>query len=80
MNICTKQYQPLTDHETVWQLMVDTYVPRCENGMAAPFFEYALTASWFDTRYLYLNGCGWRGIGRLALCFMKILFHASSST
>lgn len=55
MSIRTKQYQPLTDHETVWQLMVDTYVPRCENGMAAPFFEYALTASWFDPRCLYLN-------------------------
>ena len=53
--ITTKQFQLLTDHQTVWDLMVKCYVPRCENGMPAPFFEYALTSSWFDPRYTYLN-------------------------
>ena len=51
-NITTKQFQPLTDNQIVWDLLVKNYD---ENGVAAPFFEYALTATWLDKRYLYLN-------------------------
>lgn len=53
--IRTRQFQPLTDNQTVWQLLVDNYAPRCAEGMAAPFFEYALTSSWMDKRYVYLD-------------------------
>lgn len=79
-NVRTKQYQPLTDHQLVWDLMVDTYVPRCENGMAAPFFEYALTASWFDPRYTYLNRLWLEGDRAVGFVFYEspvscIFFH-----
>ena len=51
-NITTKQFQLLLDSQMVWDLMVENYA---ENGVEAPFFEYALTSSWLDKRYLYLN-------------------------
>lgn len=51
-NITTKQFQLLSDSQMVWDLLVENYA---ENGVEAPFFEYALTSSWLDKRYLYLN-------------------------
>lgn len=51
-NIRTKQFQLLTDHQIVWDLLVKNYE---ENGVRAPFFEYALTSTWLNTRYLYRN-------------------------
>lgn len=51
-NIRTKQFQLLTDNQIVWDLLVKNYE---ENGVEAPFWEYALTSTWFDKRYLHLN-------------------------
>ncbi|MDE5939796.1 MAG: GNAT family N-acetyltransferase [Lachnospiraceae bacterium] len=51
-NITTKQFQLLSDSQMVWDLLVENYA---ENGVMAPFFEYAITSSWLDKRYLYLN-------------------------
>lgn len=48
----TKQFQLLSDHQIVWDLLVENYA---ENGVEAPFFEYALTSTWLDKRYLHLN-------------------------
>ena len=53
--IVTSQFQPLSHCQNVWDLMVDAYAPCFKNGMPAPFFEYALTSSWLDKRFLYLN-------------------------
>ena len=47
MTIRTKQFQLLTDAELAWELMRDVFTPDECNGPAAPFFEYALTSSWF---------------------------------
>ena len=54
-HITTKQFQPLTDINLVWNFMVEVYDNRFANGVAAPFFEYALMSSWMDKNYLYLN-------------------------
>ena len=51
-NIRTKQFQLLTDNQIVWDLLVTNYE---ENEIGAPFFEYALTSTWLDKRYLYRN-------------------------
>lgn len=51
-NITTKQYQLLSDHQTVWDLLVENYA---ENGVGAPLFEYAVTSTWLEKRHLYLN-------------------------
>ncbi|MDE5697945.1 MAG: hypothetical protein K2I96_11140 [Lachnospiraceae bacterium] len=51
-NIKTKQYQLLSDHQTVWDLLVENYA---ENGVGAPLFEYAVTSTWLEKRHLYLN-------------------------
>ena len=55
MNIKTKQFQLLTDSELVWKLMTDVYNYDESNGVAAPFFEYAVTSPWMDKDYLRLN-------------------------
>jgi len=54
-NITTKQFQILTDMQPVWDFMVDTYEHFFTNGIAAPFFEYAITSSWMNKSYLHLN-------------------------
>ena len=54
-NITTKQFQQLTDINLVWDFMVEVYDNRFANGVAAPFFEYALMSSWMDKNYLYLD-------------------------
>ena len=55
MNITTKQFQLLTDIDLVWDFMVDIYDRRNCCGVAAPFFEHAITASWMDPSYSYLD-------------------------
>lgn len=54
-NIITKQFQILTDINLAWDFMTDVYKPYFANGPAAPFFEYALTSTWMNKEYLYLN-------------------------
>ncbi len=54
-NITTKQFQVLSDMNLVWDFMVDVYDKRFSNGIAAPFFEYALTSTWMDKSYLHLD-------------------------
>lgn len=51
-NIKTKQFQLLTDNQSVWELLVTNYE---ENEIGAPFFEYAITSTWLEKRYLYRN-------------------------
>ncbi len=55
MNITTKQFQLLTDINAAWQLMTENHAPFFARGIGAPFFEYAITSTWMDTRYTYLN-------------------------
>lgn len=51
-NITTKQFQLLTDNQIVWDLLVQNHE---ENAVGAPFFEYALTSTWMDKTFLYLD-------------------------
>ena len=55
MKIITKQFQLLTDINLVWDFLVDTYDWKNDCGRAAPFFEYAITSSWMDTSYSFLD-------------------------
>lgn len=49
--IRTKQFQLLSDTGSVWDFLVETYE---DNGVEAPFFEYAITSSWMNKDYLHL--------------------------
>ena len=51
----SKQFQLLTDINLVWDFLVDTDDWKNDCGRAAPFFEYALTSSWMDTSYSFLD-------------------------
>ena len=53
--ITTKQFQLLSDINLVWDFMVETYDWKNDCGRAAPFFEYAITSSWMDTSYSFLD-------------------------
>ena len=63
MKITTKQFQLLTDINLVWDFMVETYDRENDCGRAAPFFEYAITSSWMDTSYSFLDRLCWYGFG-----------------
>ncbi|MBR5345928.1 MAG: GNAT family N-acetyltransferase [Clostridia bacterium] len=55
MPITTKQFQKDTDLNLVWNFLVEVYDREKGGGVAAPFFEYALCASWMDDTYLSLD-------------------------
>ena len=55
MNITTKQFQILSDINLVWDFLVETYDWKNDSGRPAPFFEYALTATWMDSSYSFLD-------------------------
>ena len=55
MNITTRQFQLLSDVPLVWDFLVETYDGEHDCGRAAPFFEYAVTSSWMDTSYTFLD-------------------------
>lgn len=42
-----------------------------ENQVAAPFFEYALTSTWLDKRYLYLNKLWFDGDNAVGFVFYE---------
>jgi len=70
-NITTKQFQQLTDINLVWDFMVEVYDNRFANGVAAPFFEYALMSSWMDKNYLYLDRLWFDGDRVVAFVFYE---------
>lgn len=51
----TKQFQIMTDVGLAWDLMTDAWGPDEYNCSAAPFFEYAVSSSWLNKDYLYLD-------------------------
>ncbi len=53
--ITTKQFQLLSDINLVWDFLVETYDWKNDCGRPAPFFEYAITSSWMDTSYSFLD-------------------------
>ncbi len=55
MAITTKQFQRFTDIDLVWDFLVDIYEEGIDRGVAAPFFEHAIKASWMDSSYSYLD-------------------------
>ena len=55
MAITTKQFQKFTDLDLVWNFLVDIYEYKKDNGVAAPFFEHAIKASWMDSSYSFLD-------------------------
>lgn len=52
-SITTKQFSILSDHMAVYQFMLDIYEKDWRNGVAAPFWEYALCSDWVDKSYLH---------------------------
>lgn len=71
MNITTKQFQLLSDIDLVWDLLVDIYDRENGSGVAAPFFEHAITASWVDSSYSYLNRFWFDGDKTVAFVFYE---------
>lgn len=69
MSITTKQFQLLTDINLIWNFMVETYDRDNRTGVAAPFFEYAITSAWMDTSYQFLNRIWFDGDKVVAFVF-----------
>ena len=71
MGITTKQFQKLTDINLVWDFLVDIYEYKKDNGVAAPFFEHAIKASWMDSSYSYLDRFWFDGDKVVAFVFYE---------
>lgn len=71
MEITTRQFQLLTDIDLVWNLMVDIYDRENGSGVPAPFFEHAITASWGDNSYSFLNRFWFDGDKAVAFVFYE---------
>lgn len=54
-SVRSRPFRAEADGQLVWDLLTDVYAPRFTNGVPAPFFEYALTSSWLDKRFLDRN-------------------------
>ncbi|MBQ8823394.1 MAG: GNAT family N-acetyltransferase [Lachnospiraceae bacterium] len=54
-NITARQYRILSDHMDIYQFMLEIYERNWRNGVPAPFLEYALSSTWMDKSYSYLN-------------------------
>lgn len=53
--ISTRQYKILSDHMDIYQFMLEIYERDWSNGVPAPFLEYALSSTWMDKSYSYVN-------------------------
>lgn len=51
--ITTRQFSILRDHMAVYRFMVEIYERDWRNGVAAPFWEYAVASDWMDKSYLH---------------------------
>ena len=71
MSITTKQFQILTDANLIWDFFVEIYDREHRTGVVAPFFEYAITSSWFDTTNIYLDRIWFDGDKVVAFVFYE---------
>lgn len=64
-----KQFSILGDHMDIYQFMLEIYQRDWRNGVAAPFWEYALVSDWMDKSYLHRCRI-WKDGGKItAFCF-----------
>ncbi len=72
-NITSRPFGILTDCGKIYQFMLEIYERDWRNGVAAPFFEYALASFsyWMDITYSYKNRI-WEKNGEIvAFCFYE---------
>ena len=70
MAITTKQFQKFSDLDLVWDFLVDIYEYKKDYGVAAPFFEHAIKASWMDSSYSFLDRLWFDGDKVVAFVFV----------
>lgn len=78
--ITTKQFQIFSDVNLVWDFLVETYDRESGGCTAAPFFEHALSSSWMDISYTYLDRIWFDGDRAAAFVYYEnpvtdIYFH-----
>ena len=71
MNITTKQFQLSEDLPLVWDFLTDIYEKGADNGVTAPFFEYAMNSNWMDKSYTDLDRLWFDGDKVVALVFYE---------
>ena len=71
MNITTKQFQLPEDLNIVWDFLTDIYEKGADNGVAAPFFEYAMNSMWMDKSYTDRDRLWFDGDKVVALVFYE---------
>lgn len=69
--ITTRQFSILRDHMAVYRSMVEIYERDWRNGVAAPFWEYAVASDWMDKSYLHRCRMWLDGETIVGFCFYE---------
>lgn len=69
--ITKRQFRILADHMEIYQFMIDIYEKDWRNGVAAPFWEYALSSDWMDKSYIHRSRIWEDGKDIVAFCFTE---------
>lgn len=70
-SITARNFRILCDFMDVYQFMTDIYERNWQNGVPAPFFEYALSSDWMDKSYTHRYRI-WEDNGKIvAFCFTE---------
>ena len=70
MNITTKQFSIYKDMDILWDFFTEIY-DRDKGDIGAPFFEYAMSSSWMDTSYSFLDRLWFDGDKVVAFVFYE---------
>lgn len=70
-SIYKRYFRILVDFPAVYNFMLRVYQRNWQNGVPAPFLEYALSADWADQTFVHRNAI-WEDEGKMvALCFYE---------
>ncbi|MBO4637127.1 MAG: GNAT family N-acetyltransferase [Clostridiales bacterium] len=70
MNITTRQFSIYKDMDLLWDFFTGIY-DRDKGDIGAPFFEYAMSSSWMDTSYSFLDRIWFDGDKVVAFVFYE---------
>ena len=71
MAVTFRSYRLLADHMAVYDFLCEIYAPDNQNGVCAPFVEYALCSDWMDASLCHRWRI-WEDEGRMvAFCFTE---------
>lgn len=70
-HVTSRPYRILADHMDIYQFMIEIYKKDWQNGVPAPFLEYALSSDWMNKAYTHRWRIWMHGDQIVAFCFTE---------